>query len=93
MIISVTMQYVHFIQNKFPQHELNIFNIAQKINGIEKNQNSFGQIINAVKTADGILWAFPLYCFFGTLQTIKDSLSLFLKRMQKMHSMTNTPLL
>jgi multimeric flavodoxin WrbA len=61
--LSVTIQYIHFIQNKFPQHKLNIFNIAQKINLIEKNQNSFEQIINSVKTADGILWAFPLYSF------------------------------
>ena len=26
--ISVTMQYVHFTQKKFPQHELKILNIS-----------------------------------------------------------------
>ncbi|HEY3425332.1 MAG TPA: NAD(P)H-dependent oxidoreductase, partial [Negativicutes bacterium] len=58
---SVTMQYVAFIQKKFPQHEFKIFHIAQQIKKIENNQDSFDAIIAEITAADGILWAFPLY--------------------------------
>lgn len=58
---SVTMQYIHFIQKKFPQHELKILNIAQRMKKIENDEQAFQGIIDEVKTSDGVLWAFPLY--------------------------------
>jgi len=59
--LSVTIQYVHFIQNNYPQHELKIINIAQRIQAIEKTEETFEEIINDIRSSDGILWAFPLY--------------------------------
>jgi multimeric flavodoxin WrbA len=59
--MSVTLQYVLFIRKKFPQHELMIFNISQEIRKIEKEDRAFQEIMEAVKSADGVLWAFPLY--------------------------------
>ena len=59
--MSITMQYVHFLRKKFPQHELTILNISQRIKAIEKNERAFLQIIDEVKLSDGVLWAFPLY--------------------------------
>jgi multimeric flavodoxin WrbA len=58
---SVTMQYVHFMQQHFPQHELKILNIAQQIKKIEEHEQAFQEILDAVKASDGVLWAFPLY--------------------------------
>jgi multimeric flavodoxin WrbA len=66
--LSVTMQYVHFIQKKFPDHELKIFNIAQQIKNIEKDGNAFQEIIDEVKSSQGVLWAFPLYVFLVSSQ-------------------------
>ncbi len=59
--ISVTMQYVHFLQKKFPQHELKILNISQRIQVIGKDEKAFRETIDEVRLADGVLWAFPLY--------------------------------
>jgi multimeric flavodoxin WrbA len=59
--MSVTLQYALFIWKKFPQHELKIFNISQEIRKIEREEKAFQEIIEAVKSADGVLWAFPLY--------------------------------
>jgi multimeric flavodoxin WrbA len=59
--LSVTLQYVHFIQKKFPQHELKIFNVAQQIRGMEREEKSFGEVMEEIKSSDGVLWAFPLY--------------------------------
>jgi multimeric flavodoxin WrbA len=59
--MSVTLQYALFIRKKFPQHELKIFNIAQEIRKIEREEKAFQEIIETVRSADGVLWAFPLY--------------------------------
>lgn len=59
--LSVTMQYVNFIQKKFPDHELKILNVASQIKKIEKDEKAFQEIIDDVRSSDGVLWAFPLY--------------------------------
>src|SRR4030066_1579805 len=59
--LSGTLQYVHFIQKKFPQHELKILNIASTIKKIEKDEKAFQEIIDEVRSSEGVLWAFPLY--------------------------------
>ncbi len=59
--LSVTLQYVHFIQKKFPQHELKIFNVAQQIRGMEREEKTFREVMEEIKSSEGVLWAFPLY--------------------------------
>ena len=66
--VSVTMQYVKFIQEEFPEHELKIINISERIKKIEKNEAYFKEIITEIDSADGILWAFPLYVFLVAAQ-------------------------
>lgn len=61
--ISVTMQYINYIQKRFKQHELKIINISQRINQIENDKKIFEEIINEIRFSDGIIWAFPLYVF------------------------------
>ncbi|SDN68880.1 NAD(P)H-dependent oxidoreductase [Acetanaerobacterium elongatum] len=61
--VSVTMRYVAYIQKHYPQHELKVLNIAHQINGIEKNEQEFTRILDEIHSADGVLWAFPLYIF------------------------------
>jgi multimeric flavodoxin WrbA len=58
---SVTMQYVRYIQKHFPQHELEIIHIAQRIRKIERDDATFRDIVDRVRASDGVLWAFPLY--------------------------------
>ena len=36
--LSVTLQYVHYIQKQFPQTELKIHNISERIKAIEKDE-------------------------------------------------------
>ncbi len=58
---SVTMQYVHFIQQQFPEHELNILHVTQRIRKLERDRAAFQSVIDEVAASDGVLWAFPLY--------------------------------
>ncbi len=61
--ISVTVQYIKFIQKKFPQHELKLINVARDIVKVEKDDSLFQSIMEEVKKSDGVIWAFPLYVF------------------------------
>lgn len=66
--VSATMQYVHYMQKKFPRHELKILNVAQRIGKIEKDDGAFEEIIDEVRSSDGVLWAFPLYFLLVSAQ-------------------------
>ena len=59
--LSITLQYALFIQKKYPQHQLKVFNIAQEMRKIEKDEEAFQAVIEAVRSSDGVIWAFPLY--------------------------------
>ena len=59
--ISVTWQYVRFIQRQFPDHEYVVHHISQRIKKLEQDEQAFRAIIDDVRSADGVLWSFPLY--------------------------------
>ncbi len=60
---SVTMQYVRYIQQAFPKHDLEIVDVAQRLRRIERDEEAFRDMIERVRSSDGVLWAFPLYVF------------------------------
>ncbi|MFA5321210.1 MAG: NAD(P)H-dependent oxidoreductase [Smithella sp.] len=59
--VSVTMQYVRFLEKRFPEAEFKFFDVALKIKSLEKDEKAFGEVIGGVSSADAVLWAFPLY--------------------------------
>lgn len=59
--LSVTLQYVRFIQRRFPQHQLKVIHVSHDIKKIEKDEKTFRKIIDDVESSDGVLWAFPLH--------------------------------
>jgi multimeric flavodoxin WrbA len=77
--ISVTMQYVHFLQQKFPDTEFKIFDIALKIKKLEKDNKAFQEIIGEISAVDAVLWAFPLY-FFLVCSQYKRFIELIFER-------------
>ena len=60
---SVTMQYVRWIAENLPNHEVRTLQIASRIGALERDDGKFAQAIEAVNEADAVLWAFPLYVF------------------------------
>lgn len=58
---SVTLQYVRYIQKVYPQHQLEIEHLVPRIKKLEGDEQAFGEIVERVRAADGVLWAFPLY--------------------------------
>jgi NAD(P)H-dependent FMN reductase len=69
--LSITLQYVHFLQNKFPQYELKVFHVSQRIKKIEEDEKAFREIIDEVRSSDGVLWAFGVFVLAAPSQYMR----------------------
>ena len=58
---SITLQYVAYIRKHFPQHDFRIIHISQRIKKIERDLGAFQEIIDEVRSADGVLWSFGVW--------------------------------
>ena len=62
-MLSATLHYVLYLQKKFPEHEFPILHIAVDCEKLERDPAAFAEVLDAVRAADGVLWAFPVYAF------------------------------
>jgi len=60
-MVSVTMQYVRYLQKEFAQHELVIHHVCGDAKKLEKDDDAFRAVIDAIGAADAVLWATPVY--------------------------------
>jgi multimeric flavodoxin WrbA len=58
---SLSMHYIKYLAKRFSQADFDIINIGCRINQIEKEDNVFDEICQKIKSADAIIWGFPLY--------------------------------
>lgn len=58
---SVSMHYIKYLAKRFPQVEFEIINIGSRIKVIEKDEQLFNDICQKIKSADALIWGFPLY--------------------------------
>lgn len=68
---SITMQYVKFMQKRFPSHEYQTIHVAQKIKAIEKNESMFLSIIDEIRSADAVLWSFGIWVLAVSAQYMR----------------------
>ncbi|MDF2926146.1 MAG: hypothetical protein K0R57_5060 [Paenibacillaceae bacterium] len=61
--MSVTMQYVKYMEKKFSQHEFVYLHVAHSIRRLERDEDEFNKVIETVRSADAVLWGFPLYVY------------------------------
>jgi multimeric flavodoxin WrbA len=59
--ISVTMQYMKYIEKKFTKDEFIYENIAFDIKKYLKDSSLLDALMLKVEECDGVIWAFPLY--------------------------------
>ncbi|MGA2766089.1 MAG: NAD(P)H-dependent oxidoreductase [Spirochaetia bacterium] len=59
--VSVTRQYVLYLEKAFPQHQFVVLHVAQQSKKLERDATAFDQVIEEMRSADGVIWAFPLY--------------------------------
>jgi len=60
---SVTLQSVRWLERRFPEHEFVVHRIAQRIKRVEADPEAFEEVLRDIRTADLVLWAFPVYYF------------------------------
>jgi multimeric flavodoxin WrbA len=58
---SVTRQYVLSLETAFPEHRFVVLPVAQQSRKLERDVAAFDEVIEEVRSADGVIWAFPLY--------------------------------
>ncbi len=61
--LSVTRQYIHFLEICFPQHHFRVINVGEKIKTLENDETSFRQLMQEVSSAEALIWCFPVYTF------------------------------
>ena len=62
---SITLQTINYLERKFPTHTFNILHAGQSIHGIEKD---FTKSRNMLKSADAIIFSYPVYTFIAPCQ-------------------------
>ncbi|WP_261597743.1 NAD(P)H-dependent oxidoreductase [Methanoculleus formosensis] len=58
---SVTLQYVRFLEEAFPDHTFTVIHAGRDIRAIEHQEEAWNGLLAAVKDCDGVLWATPVY--------------------------------
>jgi multimeric flavodoxin WrbA len=59
--VSVTRQYVLYLEKAFPQHQFVVLHVAQQSRKLDRDAAAFDVVAQEVRSADGVIWAFPLY--------------------------------
>ena len=62
---SITLQTVLYLEKLNPNHKFNILNVGAKIKSLEKD---FTPAIEAIKSADVLLFSYPVYTFIAPCQ-------------------------
>ena len=62
---SITLQTVHFLQRKYPEHSFEILNVGLRVKLLEKD---FSQAEERLNWADVLLFSYPVYTFVAPSQ-------------------------
>ncbi len=65
---SVTMQYVRYLEQLYPDVTVTYHHISHRIKAIENDGKKLRAILDDVKSSDLVIWAFPLYYFLVPAQ-------------------------
>ncbi|MBN2431108.1 MAG: NAD(P)H-dependent oxidoreductase [Acidobacteria bacterium] len=58
---SVTMQYVAFMQRRFPDHAYDVIQLAPWLRRLEEDDGEWRRLTERIAAADAVIWAFPVY--------------------------------
>lgn len=59
--LSVTLQYIRYIEKYFKNHQFDYMDISSKISAMEKKEDLFNDVLRRIDASDLIIWSVPLY--------------------------------
>ncbi len=62
---SVTLQTVHYIAKRYPQHRFEVLQVGARIRAYEKD---FAPAKESLEAADMVLFSYPVYTFLAPYQ-------------------------
>ena len=60
---GLTHLYVRFLRARFSQHHWTLLEISATSTELESDEALFKEVVDAVRSADAVLWAFPVYFY------------------------------
>jgi multimeric flavodoxin WrbA len=79
---SVTMQYIAYLKKNSPEHQFVLLNVAANIRRLENDINFFNETMEKIRSADAVIWAFPVYILLVSSQ-YKRFIELVFEREEK----------
>ncbi len=61
--ISVTQQYIRFLEQNNPQDSFSRIHVARKLKSMERDPETLADAVQKMANADLIIWSFPVYYF------------------------------
>ena len=58
---SITLQHMRFLANREPDIETEVIPIGKSIKSLEKNEEKFDAVAEKMRSADAVVWSFPVY--------------------------------
>jgi len=58
---SITLQYVRFIEQAFPEHTFPVVHAGRDIKKLEQRQEAWDEAVANIQDSDGVLFATPVY--------------------------------
>ncbi|MDK2916955.1 MAG: hypothetical protein PWR25_1512 [Euryarchaeota archaeon] len=59
--MSVTLQYVRFLGEAFPDHTFTVVHAGRDIRALEREEEAWERLLATVAESDSVLWATPVY--------------------------------
>lgn len=59
--VSVTMQYVTYLRKTRPAHRFEVLDVAREVGRLERTPSAWEKLEGALRQANLVLWAFPVY--------------------------------
>lgn len=80
--LSVTMHFMYYIEGFYPEIEFKHLNIGQMLTKMNIREQTLQDIVAEIKSADGIVWSFPVYTTLVPAQLKKFIELLFEKNLE-----------
>lgn len=59
--LSVTQQYVRYLEQRYPEHRFVRFQVARRLKALERDPAELEALMDQMRSADAVLWACPVY--------------------------------